>query len=74
MSIHRCVRRTRDGGAEPIPPSEYDAWFRLTGNICTPAEFEILCAMDQKFCEVVGSEISDYYERIRAEAEQRNNQ
>jgi len=70
-SVSRRIRRVRDNACEPIPPSEFEAWCRLTNTIILPLEYEILCAMDDAFCAEMNSELSDYNER-QTEAQKAN--
>ncbi len=64
------LRRVRDGAAEPIPPSEFQAWREATGNIVYPREYAILRAMDREYCAGLNSELSDYNARKEAERAQ----
>lgn len=41
-----------------IPPSEFLAWSKLTGNCLTSEEYEILKAMDNIFCRELNAEIT----------------
>jgi hypothetical protein len=41
-----------------IPPSEFLAWSKLTGNCLTPEEYDILRAMDGIFCKELNAEIT----------------
>ena len=68
FAISGRLRRMRDGVCEPIPPSEYLAWLRLTGDIIYPSEFAILCAMDDQYCSEMNIEAKDYRQRLQDEA------
>lgn len=41
-----------------IPPSEYLAWCKLTGNCLYPEEFDILQSMDVMFCKEMNLDIN----------------
>lgn len=51
------ISRINDGVCARIPPSEWDAWQRLTGELVYPEEFAILAAMDRAYCTGVIGEI-----------------
>lgn len=69
FSLSDRVRRVRDGICEPIPPSEFLAWCQASGTIVYPAEYAILTAMDDMFCEEMNKELRDY--RTRTEEKQK---
>lgn len=50
--------RIIDGQAQPIPPSEYIAWSKMTGNIVYPREYDILREMDFVYCQETNKEIT----------------
>lgn len=53
-----------------IPPSEYLAWSKLTGNCLYPEEFDILQSMDIMFCKEMNLDIN----AKRARDEEERNQ
>jgi hypothetical protein len=57
--------RVRDGLCSPIPPTEYLAWREATGNIVYSAEYAILCAMDDAYCEAMSEELEDMRMRLK---------
>lgn len=57
------VRRVSDGVCGPFPPSEFLAWCTASGTIVYPAEYAILCAMDDVFCSEMNKEIKDFRTR-----------
>lgn len=63
FSISNRLRRVIDGICVPIPPTEFIAWRIATGTIVYPREYEVLCAMDQAYCEEMNKELADYRER-----------
>jgi len=71
FDLSQRLRRVRDGVCEPIPPSEFEAWQRLTGNIVYRHEYAILAAMDAAYCDEMNKELADYQERMREKAEKR---
>jgi hypothetical protein len=68
FDLSQRLRRVRDGVCEPIPPSEYEAWARLTDNIVYPHEYAILAAMDAAYCEEMNKELAAYHERLKDQA------
>lgn len=56
-SLSSRLRRVRDGVCEPVPPSEFLAWCRVTGTIFRPIEYDIFCAMDAAFCSAMNEEL-----------------
>lgn len=62
------LRRTRDGAAEPIPPSEYLAWKAATRAIVYPHEYAILTEMDAAFCDEMNVELDDSIQRATQNA------
>ena len=73
FAISDSVRRVRDSGAEPIPPSEFLAWQILENRSIRPEEYRILRAMDKVFVEGVDSNISDYHEKMKRDMEAKQN-
>lgn len=63
QDVNSSVSRTRDGYYFLIPPSEYLAWSKLTGNLINPTEYDILKAMDEAFCSEVNKEIKAKQEK-----------
>lgn len=63
------VLRVRDGVCVPLAPSEFLAWCQASGTIVSAPEYDILCAMDDAFCEEMNSELRDF--RTRQEEEQK---
>lgn len=68
-TLNRCVHRVIEGYYRLIPPTEYEAWFRLTRTLVYPTEYDILCSMDRIYCEEANKELEDL--RSRREDEQR---
>ena len=66
MDVDRRVGRMRDGACHPVPPSEWLAWARITGNIVRTWEFEALANMDVAYCATVNGELEN---RREVEAE-----
>jgi hypothetical protein len=52
-----------------IPPSEYEPWARLTGNIVYRHEYAILAAMDAAYCDELNNELADHHERVKEKAD-----
>jgi hypothetical protein len=69
FDLSQRLRRVRDGVCEPIPPSEYEAWQRITGNIVYRHEYAILWAMDAAYCDEMNTELAAYQERLKEKAE-----
>lgn len=69
FSLHDSVSRSTEGIYHLIPPSEYEAWFRLTDILVYPIEYDILVAMDRAYCFEANKELEDV--RSRREEEQR---
>lgn len=67
-NISESVSRTVEGYYRLIPPSEYEAWFRLTGTLVYSCEYDILVAMDREYCLEANKELDDI--RSRAQEEQ----
>jgi hypothetical protein len=57
--ISRSVSRTHDGYYRLINPSEYLAWFQLTGTLVYPVEYDILTGMDCVYCDEANKELED---------------
>ncbi len=55
--LHRSISRVSDGYYRMIPPSEFEAWCRLTGTLVYPTEYDILNAMDRTYCEEANMEL-----------------
>lgn len=55
--------RVRDGICYPISPLEFRAWCEATGHIIRPSEYEVLCAMDEAYCDEMRKELADYRAR-----------
>lgn len=53
------MSRTAEGVYRLIPPTEFEAWIRLTGTLVYPVEYDILVAMDQVYCEEANKELED---------------
>lgn len=74
MKLNNSINRNLEGSYKLIPPSEYEAWCRLTGTLVYPSEYDILCAMDRMYCEEANKELEDYrsrkYEEQQREVEQ----
>lgn len=68
FDISNRMRRVRDGGVEPIPPTEWIAWLKLTGNRVYAWEHRVLAAMDLAFCSEMGKELDAYRARLQDEA------
>jgi hypothetical protein len=68
FSLSNRLRRTRDGGVEPIPPSEYLAWRDATAQIVYPSEYAILCALDEAYCSEMSKELEAYAARQNEKA------
>lgn len=69
--LSRVAGRFSDNGRyQPILPSEYVAWSKLTGNIVYSHEYDILFAMDAVFCDEANKEIESR-QVIRQEKAQR---
>lgn len=56
-TIARGISRSGDGGYSLIPPTEFEAWCRLTGTLVYPHEYDILVAMDRVYCEEANKEL-----------------
>lgn len=56
-----------------IPPSEYLAWSKLTGNCLYPEEFDILQAMDAIFCNEMNLDINAKRHREEEERSRKMN-
>ena len=69
MSVSETLVRVRDGLCEPIPPSEFEAWSRLTGNIIYINEYNILRQMDVAYCKQMNIELELYRIREKERAE-----
>ena len=54
------VRRVREHVCEPIPPSEMLAWLTLKRLIVSPAEYDILAAIDDAYCDEMNKELKQY--------------
>ncbi len=63
FALSNRLRRVHDGVCSPIPPSEFLAWCQASGTIVYPAEYDILAAMDDMFCEEMNKELRDYRTR-----------
>jgi hypothetical protein len=63
------LRRVRGGVCEPLPPSEFEAWATMSGNIVYPREYAILRAVDRAFCAETNAELADYQARQREASE-----
>lgn len=50
-----------------VPPSEFEAWCRLTGALVYPTEYDILTAMDRMYCDEANKELDA--DRSRREEE-----
>ena len=70
FELSRSIRRVREGVCEPIPPTEFEAWQRLTKTIVYPWEYEIFRAMDGHYCDVMNEELRDYRDREKAAMEE----
>lgn len=70
FKIIDSVNRNSDGAYRLIPPSEYEAWFRLTDTLVYPFEYDILTAMDKAYCDEANKELEDIRSR-RQEEQQR---
>lgn len=66
VSLNASVSRIKDGHCYLIPPSEYLAWIRLTGNIVYPYEYDIMVDMDKAFCDETNKE----FQSIRSKQEE----
>lgn len=64
-TLHRSVSRVSDGYYRMIPPSEFEAWCRLTGTLVYPTEYAILNAMDRAYCDEANKELDAARERER---------
>lgn len=53
------VSRIREGVCGRIPPSEYEAWFRLTKTHVTNEEYELMVDMDEAFCIAMNAELDE---------------
>lgn len=65
FEVSDAVDRRSDGKCCPIPPSEFEAWARLSGNIVYPHEYAILRTMDAVYCDEMNKELQDYHTRTR---------
>ncbi|RUW55616.1 hypothetical protein EOA32_00945 [Mesorhizobium sp. M1A.F.Ca.ET.072.01.1.1] len=65
FQISEGCQRIKDGVCVPIPPSEYIAWRAVTGEVLEHWEFDILRAMDAKYCAEMNIELEAYRERQR---------
>lgn len=61
--IIHAVPRIHDGYYHIIPPSEFEAWFRLTGTLVYTWEYDILVGMDAVYCDEANKELEDLRER-----------
>jgi hypothetical protein len=59
FALHHSISRAAEGVYHLIPPSEYDAWFRLTNTLVYAAEYDILVAMDRAYCTEANKELED---------------
>ena len=64
FDLSDSLRRIRDGVAEPIPPSEFEACKHATGQIVYPSEYAILRAIDAVFCSETNKELQAYRARL----------
>lgn len=72
LQIIKQINRISENGAYVlIPPSEWKAWFDLTGTIAYPREYDILTSMDRIYCEEANKELEDI--RAKEEAEREKN-
>lgn len=67
IDLNNAVSRIKDGICYMIPPSEYLAWCKLTGNIVYPVEYDILKSMDEVFCRETNLEIESVRSRQQEE-------
>lgn len=71
--LNSSISRIDDGVCKLIPPSEYSAFFELSGLLITPIEYDILKAMDRVYCDEVNKELQSQRnkreERMKAEQE-----
>lgn len=59
FALHESVSRAKEGVYHLIPPTEYEAWFRLTDTLVYPTEYDILVAMDRAYCSEANKELED---------------
>lgn len=74
MDASRRLRRVLEGVCSPIPPSEWLAWQRLTGDVVYPWEYGILAAMDIAFCDELNTELEARRSAQQDEADQKAKQ
>lgn len=67
LSLNSSVSRTSEGHYKIIPPSEYVAWSKMTGNIVYPEEYDILRSMDEVFCIEANLELDSIKNRREEE-------
>lgn len=53
----KSVSRVLEGAYHIISPTEFEAWFRLTGTLVYPREYDILSAMDRIYCIEANKEL-----------------
>lgn len=66
VNLNQSLSRIQDGFCRLIPPSEYLAWSKLTGNIVYPVEYDILKEMDAAFC----TEMNKEFESVRTKQQE----
>ncbi len=74
QNIMKSVSRTFEGFYRMIPPTEFEAWFRLTGTLVYPKEYDILSAMDRVYCEEANKELENINSKRREEQERQMQQ
>lgn len=66
-AVSESVMRIKNGVCYPIPPSEFYAFTKMTGEIIHPYEYDMLRSIDSVFCVEMSKELSDLEVRKREE-------
>lgn len=72
--IMKSISRTVEGFYRIIPPTEFEAWFRLTGTLVYSREYDILSAMDRVYCEEANKELENIRSKRQEEQERQMQQ